>query len=596
MRIHFPAVFRCRLGIFYGANLRNKSVIKLTLALLLIAVGYCHTVCAGQLAGTFFNVTSSGMPAQISMVICLNGKGPLSCQSYTASASNLSIKTNIPNHTYPNAGIKITTPGVTLSGCTLDANGYCLFSVSDTQAVSLQSATASCQAGTVVFTPSVTRVNNPTNGTPTATQQLTVAMSACNSQGKPIFPTAANPFHVDVYGAATGVITPASTTSSTGTVTLTYNGQAFPNNISVNAWLSDSSNNGAALGVTQILKQNAAACTLGSTHYDVPLESTLPGSLQIRADVGYTLASTSSDYKTYTIDTGSLGVIVPRRELPKNADVIGPGAVGVKYYDSSGNTYSGNYFLAPVRIKLASGAVQTQPIMVLAIDKAYCTGPTDRSCYANPPTPDLHYMGVGFNRNNTTGGDLFNSPAYNAFLHITNASNGTDVTPGYYLTPNDSFASTGLRLGIDSTSGYNLVSLSPNVAVPGDFLPQAGCYKFPGSSTPNQFCGTALLDVGIDYMFLDLPGAQWPAGTFDSNKLVPAGVGMEILMGSVSSPALQYSFNAVNGSPPPANSATPAKVQWIDDATIFFNTGRRPLYIYNYLYNGQCGSVGFKHL
>jgi hypothetical protein len=572
-------------------------VIKRALTFLLISSGCCQAAFAGPLAGTFFNVASSGPSAPITMTICLNGTGALSCQNYTASGTNFTITSNIPNHTYPNAGIKITTPGYTLAGCTMSSNGYCIFSVSNTQAASIQAASSTCQAGTVQFTPAVTQVNNPTGGSPTAPQQFTVSMSMCNSLGQPIFPTAANPIHVDVYGAPAGAISPTSTTTSTGSVTFTYSGQSFPNNISVNAWMSDSTNKGAALGVTQILMQNTPACTYGSTHYDVPLSGTLPGSLQLSADVGYDLTASSSTYKTYTIDTGSLGVVVPRSELPKNANVIGPGAVGVKYYDSSGNTYSGNYYLAPVRIQLNSGAVQTQTIMVLAIDKAYCTGPTSRSCYTNPPTPDLHYMGVGFNRNNTTGGDLFNSPAYNAFLHITNTNNGTDVTPGYLLSPNDSHTVTGLKLGIDSVAGYSVVNLSPNSAVPSDFLPQSGCFIFPGSPSPNKFCGTALLDVGIDYMFLDLPKAQWPAGTHDSNDLVPAGVSMQVLMGSLVSPApLDYTFSAVNGTPPPPFSATPAKVQWIDNPTIFINTGRRPLYIYNYLYNGQCGQVAFKSI
>jgi hypothetical protein len=570
-------------------------VIKRALIFLLLSAGWCQTA----LAGTFFNVTSSGLPAQISMTICLNGTAGISCQNYTASATNFTITSNIPNHTYPNAGIKINTPGYTLAGCTMNSNGYCTFSVSNTQAASIQSAPSSCLAGSVVFNPTVTQLNNPTGGTPTAPQQFTVNMSMCNSLGQPVFPTAANPIHVDVYGAPNGVISPASTTTSTGAVTFTYSGQSFPNNLSLNAWMSDSTNNGASLGVTQILKQNTpSSCTLGSNFYDVPLAGTLPGALQVTADVGYTVGSVTSNYKTYTIDTGSLGVVVPLADLPQNANVIGPGPVGVKYYDSSGNTYAGNYYLAPVRIQTSSSTVQTQTIMVLAINKAYCSGPTTKSCYTgSAPTPNLHYMGVGFNRDGTTGGDLFTSPVYNAFLHLTNASNGTDITPGYYLTPNDNTAPTGLRLGISSTTGYTPVNLSPNPAVPGDFLPQSGCFSFPPAS-PNQFCGTALLDVGIDYMFIDLPKAQWPAGTHNSSDQVPAGVDMEILMGSSVMPApLQYPFTTVlPPTSPPANTATPTQVQWIDNPTIFVNTGRRPLYIYNYLYNGQCGQVAFKHL
>lgn len=578
--------------------LRNISV-----ALLLMM---CQS--AFSAGGLFFNVSASGTPANVDITLCLNGKGPLSCQNYTVSALTLSLLTNIPNHMYPFAGIKINTPGYSPTGCTMDGNGYCLFSVSNTSATTITvnappPPPPTCQPGVIVFTPAVTQVNNPvdpgviSSNTP---QQLTIQMALCNSQGQPLIPSASNPIHIDVYGAPDGVISPASTTSSTGEVTFTYNGQAFPNNISVNAWMSDSSNNGAALGVTQILKNNTLSCSASTTSYEVPLVSTLPNTLNVMADVGYAESAPSTSYTSFTIDTGSLGVLVPSRELPHNGNVIGPGAAGVKYYDSSGNTYSGNYYLAPVRVQLASGAVTTQPIMVLGIDKAYCTGPTTKACYSNPPSPNLHYLGVGFNRNSTTAGDLFNSPTANAFLHITNIHNGTDLTPGYYLTPGDGTTTTGLTLGITSTANYNVINLTPNPAVPGDFNPQAGCFSFPNSSPSTPFCGTALLDVGIDSMFIELPKNQWPAGTYDpSTNQVLAGVNMSILMGAQNAPSLSYNFYAVNGTPPPSNSPTPTVVQWVDGTATgqtFVNTGRRPLYIYDYFYNGQCGKVGFKPL
>lgn len=548
------------------------------------------------LAGTFFNVTSSGPSAQLQLSVCLNGAGPLSCQLYTVSGTNLNIISNIPNHTYPNAGIKILTPGYTPAGCTMNKNGYCLFSVNNTQAVPIPLTPSTCTPGLITFSPTATQVNNPTGGSPNPSQQFTIYMTMCNSLGQPLLPSTTNPLHIDVYGAPTGVISPTSTTSSTGAVTLTYSGQSFPNNILINAWISDSSNNGAALGQTQVLKLNTPTCSLAPTSYQVSFQQTLPNALQINADVGYSTSAPTTTLKTFTIDTGSLGVVVPVSELPNNGTVIGPGAAGVKYYDSSGNTYSGNYYLAPVRIQLSnSSVIETQPIMVLGINKAYCTGPSTKACYSNPPSPTLHYMGVGFNRNSTTTNDLFNSPAANAFLHITNTNNGTDVTPGYYLSPNASSGFQGLTLGISSIYGYTTIDLTSNTSVPGDFNAQAGCFTFPNSPLPNQFCGTALLDVGIDSMFIDLPKAKWPAGTFDSNNNVPAGINMSILMGSTSSPALSYSFTAVQSNPP-AGTATPSIVQWIDTTSsgmIFVNTGRRPLYLYNYLYNGQCGKVGF---
>jgi hypothetical protein len=561
--------------------------------ILFLYFALCQTIFAGAL----FNVTASGQPAQVSVTVCLNGKGPISCQTYNVAALNLSITTTIPGHNYPDAGIKINTPGYQPTNCTLNSNGYCLFSVSSTQPVSIPVTPTTCQSqtGVVSFTPANTTVNNPTGGSPNPSQTFTISMVMCNSLGQALTPSETNPIHVNVYGAPNGVISPTATTTSTGSVTFTYSGDSFPNNISINAWISDSTNNGAALGVTQVLKQNTPTCSYGSLGYNVDLTQTLPNALQVQADVGHDLNASTATLTSFTIDTGSLGVVVPRSELPHNANVIGPGAPGVKYYDSSGNTFSGHYYIAPVRLQHVGGVVETQPILVLAIDKAYCTGPTTKACYSNPPAPDLHYLGVGFNRNGTIAGDLFDSPASNAFLHITNINNGTDLSPGYLLTPGDSMTPHALKLGITDSTGFNVVNLTPNAAVPGDFNAQPGCFSFPGSPSPNQFCGTALLDVGIDYMFLDLPNNQRPAGTFDANNNVPAGTSMSILMGPTSTPAMSYPFTAVLSNPP-ANTPTPAKVEWINSASIFVNTGRRPLYSFNYFYDGQCGQVGFKAL
>jgi hypothetical protein len=72
-----------------------------------------------------------------------------------------------------------------------------------------------------------------------------------------------------------------------------------------------------------------------------------------------------------------------------------------------------------VSVQIQGGTVvQTIPIVVLGIDKAYCTGPSTKPCYQNPPSPTLHYLGVGFNRNSTAPGDLFNSPTANVVARL----------------------------------------------------------------------------------------------------------------------------------------------------------------------------------
>lgn len=581
--------------------LRNISV---TLLLMV-----CQNVFSGS--GLLFNVSATGPKAQLSVTLCLNGQGPLSCQNYTTSALNLNIKTTIPGHTYPNVGIKINTPGYLPTGCSMSSNGYCLFPVSNTIAATIPVISTTCPSQTndlIVFSPAATMVNNPNEGTLNPSQQFSINMTMCNSKGQPLIPSKNNPIHVNVYGAPNGAISPTSITVSTGLVTFTYSGQPFHNNILINAWISDSTNNGVALGQTQVLQENPLACSYQTNFYDIPLSQSLPDALQIQADVGYSINSPTTTLKTYSLDTGSLGVIVPVKDLPQNAEVIGPGPAGVTYYDSSGNTYSGNYYLAPVRIQTDSGTVVTQPIMVLGIDKAYCSGPRAATCNYNPPKPDLHYFGVGFDRPGSPPPgsplqDLLNTPAANAFLHITNANNGVDVTPGYSLYPSASSPTSGLRLGIDpsTAASHQLFNLTPNPAVPGDFLTEYGCYGFTTTIPPRQFCGTLLLDIGIEEMFIDLPKAQWPAGTYDSNNKVPhtiPPINMSIMAGTANQ--MSYTFNAVQSCPSSngPNAVAPCYVQWEDSTKtgeVFVNTGRRALYQYHYFYQGQCGQVGFEH-
>ncbi|MGO9060238.1 MAG: hypothetical protein ACLQU2_23085 [Candidatus Binataceae bacterium] len=454
---------------------------------------------------------------------------------------------------------------------------------------------------TVIFSPAATQLNNPTvAGGTNPSAQFTIQVNAFDSKGNPLTPSSSNPLHLDVYGAPTGLITPTSTTITSGnSVTFTYNGAFFPNNIAINGWIADPSG-GDAIGVTQVLQANQPPCVPGTTNYSVKLSSTLPNVLNIKAAVGYTTASPT--FTDYTIDTGSLGTIVTTGDLPtgSSTSVIGPAGQGVKCYDSSNNAFFGNYYLAPVDIQVTNGSttstVETNPIIVLGVNKLCKV--SDCKSLGNPTNcvnkPGFHYLGVGFNRNSTTAGDQFNSPAENAFLHLTNASNGTDINPGYILSPANSQTS-GVTLGINATTGYNLVNLTADPTVPGDWKPQTACYSFPQFPAPNQFCGTGLLDVGISEMFLDLPFSQRPSGTFDSNDKVPAGLIMNVLMGNPSSPAMSYSYTTVQPPTTPAGSA-PTYAQWIDTTQtgqVFINTGRNALNGFDYLYAGQCGQVGF---
>lgn len=67
----------------------------------------------------------------------------------TSSGKTFTIRTTVPNHYYPSAGIKIMTSGYQItSGCSTIANGYCVFGVSDSQPATV---TFSGSSGSINF-------------------------------------------------------------------------------------------------------------------------------------------------------------------------------------------------------------------------------------------------------------------------------------------------------------------------------------------------------------------------------------------------------------------------------------------------------------
>lgn len=451
----------------------------------------------------------------------------------------------------------------------------------------------------IVFTPAVVYLHSPAEpAAPGDPASLSIELAAYDGAGLPLVPTAERPITISVYGAPDGVISPGALELTGGAVaTFEYSGAYVANPITITASMP-AGDGGQALGVAQILPTQAVACTYGSTSYRVPLlcadgesdeecaANNVASGLRVQASVGYD-APRPEDFQAFTIDTGSLGVIVPVAAL--GPDAIGPGAVGVKSYDSSGNTFAGRYYLAPVTLEAEDGAVvRTSPVKVLAITSAYCAPDSKCTKQPHPPEPTLHYLGIGFDRNATGSGDLFNSPADNAALHVVDGTNGTDVSPGYVLS------GSALTLGIVSTAGYDLAPLTPNGTVPGDWNAAPGCFGFPALPAPNQFCGSLLLDVGIPEMFLQLPPAQRPPGSADASNQVPRGTEMQILAGTAANPAMSYAYT-LSESPPP-NSPQPSYIDWSDLPGTFVNTGRHPLYAFDYLYDARCGHVGFAPL
>jgi hypothetical protein len=462
-------------------------------------------------------------------------------------------------------------------------------------------------ANTIVFTPSSVALKNPATSKGSGTAgKFTLGFTVYDQNGNVIPPSASQPVVVSLYGAPSGVIAPASAQVTTGSgITFSYNGKYLPNPVTVEAYMQLTGSS-YSIGVTQILLQKQVTA-YGAESYDFSYwcdttsdpgctDKIIESSLRFQAAVGYDDA-TQSDLQPFGLDTGSLGVIVPLSSL--GPDAIGPAGAGIKFYNSSGNTYQGNYYLAPITILATRNGsttmLKTFPIKVLAIDKAYCAkGYTQ--CEQNPPTPDLRYIGVGFDRNSTTDGDYFDSPADNPFLQIQGASTGTAVNPGYILT------SVGGRLGLvkQDTKGFKIAQLTQNTSVPGDWNAAPGCFGFPDLKTsPKQFCGSLLMDVGIDHMYLDLSPKNRPVSVVEpglNGTGMPDGTVMSILAGTPKKQALRYSFT-YSSSTNPVGMA-PASVKWIDpnSSEVFVNTGRNVLKGSKYLYDARHGEVGFKPL
>ncbi len=108
---------------------------KYTTRILLLACALFGEASHARI-GPLFLLAEVGESAAANITLCLNGKGPFSCQTFNVTNLTFSVRTVTTQHTYPAAGIKVNTPGYVLSSpqvpCTPASNGYCLFSVSDT--------------------------------------------------------------------------------------------------------------------------------------------------------------------------------------------------------------------------------------------------------------------------------------------------------------------------------------------------------------------------------------------------------------------------------------------------------------------------------
>jgi hypothetical protein len=267
----------------------------------------------------------------------------------------------------------------------------------------------------------------------------------------------------------------------------------------------------------------------------------------------------------FEIDTGSVGILVPRQKLGSDYQNFDPSLDTKFEFASSGNVYWGQWVKVPVVLGVPAtwGGVGDYPLAeveVFAVDQ--------------PVGFDGGILGSGF----AIGGLADGGPARNPLLHLT--YQGGKLHRGYIL------GSQGLEVGLTSlnTNGFAFVQLQRNAA-DSDWVQPLGSLGLPDGFSMDL---PVLMDTGISEMLLWLAVADRSPALANYSQL-PAGVAVTITVPSSPNAAvLQYSFVTGDVSDPMAPSA----VEWRDGNGI--NTGISVLAGADYLYDAAAGLIGFR--
>jgi Putative Ig domain len=111
-----------------------KKCFFLLLLLTCMPTAFAKSKASGNLFSLSYNNSSN---IESNITLCLNAKGVISCQDYWVKGYTIDIKTTIPNHVYPLAGIRVNNSTLSLgesttSQCKQILNGFCIFTASAT--------------------------------------------------------------------------------------------------------------------------------------------------------------------------------------------------------------------------------------------------------------------------------------------------------------------------------------------------------------------------------------------------------------------------------------------------------------------------------
>jgi hypothetical protein len=263
------------------------------------------------------------------------------------------------------------------------------------------------------------------------------------------------------------------------------------------------------------------------------------------------------------IDTGSVGILVPRHRLGPDYQDFDPSRDGKFGYVSSGKIYWGQWVTVPVVLGVPSawdgtGNYPVAQLEVFAVDR--------------PAAFDGGMLGIGFAIHGLADG----GPRRNPLLHLE--YQGTKLSQGYIVS------SQAIEAGLTSLNSAGFAFGTPKRDACGeDWMQPIGRLGLPGGFSVEL---PVLVDTGIDEMLLWLPVDDRPHSLAKYSSF-PPGIEVSVAVPSVD-PALTYSFVTGDMSRP----MTPSQVKWRDGHGV--NTGATVLAGADYLYDAAEGRIGFR--
>jgi hypothetical protein len=204
-------------------------------------------------------------------------------------------------------------------------------------------------------------------------------------------------------------------------------------------------------------------------------------------------------------------------------------------------------------------------------------------------------FGVGFDLNGHGTGPVTNNEnqSYNAFLNLGAMTNGSMVA-GYIITP------TGVQLGLtQTTTNFAYTKLQPTGFTNAPALNTAPDWQTPTGQVVyggvTNAAGSVVLDSGIGYSFLSLPGLT-NGGLSNpplSINLINSGGAVGYKITTDSNNILNPSFNTATSNvtlSAPSGGIYSQNQSPIGDQ--YFNSGRNVFNAFDMLYDGQNGYVG----